>query len=52
MKAGGRSGIVEKNKSRRGVENNKERSVEYTTIGYKLITAFIIFFEMCRREGI
>jgi hypothetical protein len=37
MKAGGGSGIVEKNKSRRGVEKSKKKNVEYSVIGYKVI---------------
>jgi hypothetical protein len=53
MKVGGRRGIVEKNKSRRGVEKSrKRRNVEYSTIGFKAIVAFIIIFRMCKREGI
>jgi hypothetical protein len=50
---GGRgSGIVEKNKSRKGVNKSKERSVEYSTIGYKVTATFIIIFKMCRKEGV
>jgi hypothetical protein len=52
MKAGGRSEDVKKNISRRGVEKSKERNVEYSTIGYKVATAFIIIFGMCKREGV
>jgi hypothetical protein len=45
--------IVEKNKSRRGVENSRERRcVDYSTGGYKVIVAFIIIFGMCRKEGV
>jgi hypothetical protein len=51
MKVGRGNGIVEKNKSRRGVENSRERRlVEYSTIGCKVIVVFII--KMCKREGI
>jgi hypothetical protein len=53
MKAKGGRRIIEKNRSRRGVEKSKERmSVEYLTIGCKVVAAFIIIFGMCRREGI
>ncbi len=52
MKARGGSEIVEKNRSRRGVENNKKRSVEYSIVGCKVGITFIIIFEMCKREGI
>jgi hypothetical protein len=53
MKAKGRSGIVETNRSRRGAENNiKRKSVEYSTIGYKVTTTFIIILGMCRGEGV
>jgi hypothetical protein len=52
MKARGGSGIVEKNRSRRGVKKSKNKSVEYSTIGYKVTVTFIIIFGMCRREGI
>jgi hypothetical protein len=52
MKVGGGSEIVEKNRSRRGVEKNKKRIVEYSAIGYKVTVTFIIMFKMCRREGI
>jgi hypothetical protein len=52
MKAKGGSEIVEKNRSRRGVEKSKEKSVEYLVIGYKVIVAFNIIFRMCRREGV
>jgi hypothetical protein len=52
MKARGGSEILEKNRSRRGVEKNKKRSVEYSVVGYKVIVAFIIIFGMCRREGV
>jgi len=53
MKAGGGNGIVEKNKSRRGVENNrKRRLVEYSTVGYKVVATFIINIGMCKREGV
>jgi hypothetical protein len=36
MKVGGGSGIVEKNRSRRGVEKSKKKSVEYLTVDCKL----------------
>jgi hypothetical protein len=52
MKVGGGSEIVEKNRSRRGVEKSRERSVEYSAIGYKVTITFIIMFKMCRMEGI
>jgi len=53
VKKGGGSGIVEKNKSSRTIENNiKRRLVEYSTIGCKIVTAFIIIFGMCKREGV
>jgi hypothetical protein len=53
MKSRGGSKIVEKNRSRRGIEKNKERkNVEYSTVSYKFVTAFIIIFGMCKREGI
>jgi hypothetical protein len=49
MKVGGGSEIVEKNKV---VEKGRERSrVEYLTIGCEVV-AFIIIFEMCKRENI
>jgi hypothetical protein len=38
MKVGGGSGIVEKNKSRRGVEKSRvRRCVEYSTVGCRLL---------------
>jgi hypothetical protein len=53
MKARGGSRIVEKNKSRKGVEKSTQRRrVEYSTIGCKVIIAFIIIFGMCKREGV
>ncbi len=52
MKAGRGSGIVEKNRSKKGVEKSREKSVEYSTVGYKVTATFIIIFRMCRREGI
>jgi hypothetical protein len=52
MKARGGSKIVKKNKSRRGVEKSKERSVEYLAVGCKFATTFNIIFKMCKREGI
>jgi hypothetical protein len=48
-----RKTIVDKNKSRRGVEKSREiRSVEYSTIDCKVAVTFIIIFRMCRREAI
>ncbi len=38
MKVGGGSGIVEKNKSRRGVEKSRKMSVEYSTIDCKVVS--------------
>jgi hypothetical protein len=53
MKAGGGNIIVEENKSRRGVEKNrKRRNVEYSAIGCKVATTFIIIFRMCKKEGV
>jgi hypothetical protein len=52
MKARGGRGIVEKNRSRRGLEKSRERSVEYLVIGCKVAATFIIIFGMCRREGV
>jgi hypothetical protein len=52
MKVGERSKIVEKNKSKRGVEKSRERTnVEYSIVGCKVVVAFIIF-GMCKKEGI
>jgi hypothetical protein len=52
MKVGGRRRIVEKNRSKKGVEKNKKNSVEYF-VGYcKVIVPFIIIFGMCRKENI
>jgi len=54
MKARGGSGIVGKNKSKRGVEMNKNRRVEksrknrhveYSNVNYKVIVTFIIICE-------
>jgi Uri superfamily endonuclease len=53
MKIGGGSGIVEKNKNKRGVEKSKKRRhVEYLAIRCKVVVAFIIIFGMCKREGV
>jgi len=53
MKTRGGNGIVEKNKSRRGVENSREkRLVEYSIVGYEVVAAFIINVIMCKREGV
>jgi hypothetical protein len=38
MKVGGGSGIVEKNRSRRGVEKSKKRSVEYSIVDCKVVS--------------
>jgi hypothetical protein len=47
------SGIIENNKNRRGVEKNKKRRcVEYLAVGCKVVSAFIIIIEMCRKEGV
>jgi hypothetical protein len=51
-KARGGSKIVEKSRSRRGVEESKERNVEYLVVGCKVVIALIIIFRMCKREGI
>jgi hypothetical protein len=47
MKARKGRGIVENNRSKRGVEKSKERSVEYSVVGFKVVVAFIIIFGMC-----
>jgi hypothetical protein len=52
MKVGGGSGIVENNRSKKGVEKSRKKSVEYSIVGYKVTATFIIIFRMCRREGI
>jgi hypothetical protein len=53
MKVGGENIILEKNRSRRGIEKSRERkNVEYFAIGRKVTTAFIIIFGMCSRKGI
>jgi hypothetical protein len=52
MKARGGSKIVEMNKNKRQIERSKERSVEYSIIGYKVTIAFIIIFVMCKKEGV
>jgi len=51
-KVGGGSEIAENNRNRRGVEKSRKRNVEYSTIGCKIATAFIIIFGMCKRQGI
>jgi hypothetical protein len=48
MKVRGGSRIIEKNISIKGVEKNKERSVEYLVVGCKVVVVFIIF-EMCKK---
>jgi hypothetical protein len=51
MKTRRGSKIVEKNRSRRRVEKSKKRRhVEYLVVGYKVVIAFIIIFEMCKKE--
>jgi hypothetical protein len=53
MKARIGSGIVEENRSRKGVAKSSEkRHVEYSTIGCDVVIVFIIIFKMCRREGV
>jgi hypothetical protein len=52
MKVGGGNKIAGKNRSKRRIEKNKERSVEYLTVGCKVTIAFIIIFKMYRREGV
>jgi hypothetical protein len=52
MKVGGGRGILEENISRRGVKKNRERSVEYSAVGCKVIVTFVIIFRMCGREGV
>jgi len=53
MKAGGGSEIIEKNKSRKGVEKSrKRRHVEYSIVDYTITITFIIIFGMCKREGV
>jgi hypothetical protein len=53
MKIGKGSEIVEKKRSRRGVEKNMERkNVEYLAIGCKVVVTFIIIFKMCKRDNI
>jgi hypothetical protein len=50
MKLGGGRGIVDKNKSRIGVEKSrKKRSVKYLAISYKVVVTFI---GMCKKEGV
>ncbi len=53
MKTRGGSGIVEKNKNRIGVEKSKTwRHVEYSTVGYKVVVAFIFIFGMCKKKSV
>ncbi len=53
MKARKGSIIVEKNRSRITIEKNKERRhVEYSTIGCKVVLAFIIIFGMCKMKNV
>jgi hypothetical protein len=52
MKARGGGGILERNKSKRGIKSIKRKNLEYTTIGYKVVVTFIIIFRVCKREGV
>ncbi len=52
MKTRGGSGIVGKNRIRRGFVKSRERCVEYSTIGYEVAATFIIIFKMCKKEGV
>jgi hypothetical protein len=52
MKTRGGSGIVEKNKIKRGFVKSRERCVEYLVVGYEVVATFIIIFKMCRKEGV
>jgi hypothetical protein len=53
MKVGGGSGIVEKNKSKKGVEKSKKRRrVEYLAVDCKVVATFIIIFGMCIRKNV
>jgi hypothetical protein len=52
MKAGRENKIVKNKINKIGVEDSKERSVEYSAVGCKVIATFIIIFRMCRREGV
>jgi hypothetical protein len=52
MKVGRGSGIIENNRSRKGVKKNIHKSVEYSTINHNVTTAFTIIFGMCKRESI
>jgi hypothetical protein len=51
MKPGGGNRFVEKNINRRGVEKNRERSVEYSVVGYKVTITFIIIFKCAERKA-
>ncbi len=53
MKAGGGSGIVEKNRNRRAIKKSrKKRHVKYSNVGYEVATTFIIIFGMCKRKSV
>jgi hypothetical protein len=53
MKARRGTRIIEKNRSRKGVEKSIERKhVEYLVDGCKVVATFIIIFEMCKKVGI
>jgi hypothetical protein len=53
MKARRGGKIVKKNKSKRGDEKSKVwKCVEYLAIGYKVVTASIIIFGICKKEGV
>jgi hypothetical protein len=53
MKARKGSIIVENNRSRISIEKNKKRRhVEYSTIGYEVVSAFIIIFEMWKMKSV
>jgi len=52
-KARGGSEIIKKNRNKIRVQKSRERRpIEYSTIGCKVATTFIIIFGMCKREGI
>jgi len=44
--------LLKKKKSKRRVAKSRtSRSVENSTVGYKVIVAFIIIFRMCTRKA-
>jgi hypothetical protein len=49
---GRRKKFLEKNRSRRGVEKNRKRSLEYLIVGCKVIVTSIIIFRMCKKESV